>query len=481
LGTVFTVTYTATDESTNTGGSSMDFTVVDTTPPTLTLHDGVAPTQLDVGLCDTGVVMGADGKCATGTRGHVNDDASTCQGIPTDSVSISASANAANLFQLSALQSNIIQHSAGSVADAAQLAQLATHYSCTDDCVTPTHDTKWFNVGNIAAADQTCDKLYEQFSNGLAHSDASYNAFTAHTSAINNVGGVANELATGYRLDNVGTYVLMYQCKDDSSHLSNVACRTVINEDHTKPIMRMVPCDAVVNVPASTTAPYVDEGSICSDQVDGMMSEKVEVTGDVVNLAVIGTYHITYNCQDSAGNTADPLIRTVVVKDEVCPTCIVGADTSEVTTEASFPYTDAAVTCYDNIIAYEAGVTQQDVAYSAAGVTVTGVNVELTGPYKITYSWTANNMDSAACCSTSTQCTDAARAAVACVVGTTCAAAVRTVHVVDTMRPIISLHYMAENDTSSKGWVALALASAVAGVALLGFSSRASPATTVPV
>jgi len=314
-----------------------------------------------------------------------------------------------------------------------------------------------------------------QFSSGNAHDDVSYDAFAAHTDMDMNqtLHTLHNTLGSdGYRLDKVGTYVLMYQCKDTSSHLSNVKCRTVINEDHTKPIMRMVPCDEVVKVPASTTAPYVDEGSICSDQVDGMMSEKVEVTGDVVNLAVIGTYHITYNCQDSAGNTADSLTRTVVVKDEVCPTCIVGADTSEVTTEASFPYTDAAVSCYDNIIAYD-DVTQQVVAGT--------VNVELTGPYTITYSWTANNMDSVSCCSTSTQCTDSSRAAVACVVDTTCEAAVRTVHVVDTMRPIISLHYMAENDTSSKGWVALALASAVAGVALLGFSSRASPATTVPV
>jgi len=322
-----------------------------------------------------------------------------------------------------------------------------------------------------------------QFSSGNAHDDVSYDAFAAHTDMDMNqtLHTLHNTLGSdGYRLDKVGTYVLMYQCKDTSSHLSNVKCRTVINEDHTKPIMRMVPCDEVVKVPASTTAPYVDEGSICSDQVDGMMSEKVEVTGDVVNLAVIGTYHITYNCQDSAGNTADSLTRTVVVKDEVCPTCIVGADTSEVTTEASFPYTDAAVSCYDNIIAYD----------DAQVVTGT-VNVELTGPYKITYSWTANNMDSAdvsACCSTPlvntettvSGCTDENLAVVACNADT-CKAAIRTVHVVDTMRPIISLHYMAENDTSSKGWVALALASAVAGVALLGFSSRASPATTVPV
>merc|ERR1711871_311111 len=31
----------------------------------------------------------------------------------------------------------------------------------------------------------------------------------------------------------------------------------------------------------------------------------IEVSGDVVNLSKVGTYVITYNCKDSAGNTAN--------------------------------------------------------------------------------------------------------------------------------------------------------------------------------
>merc|ERR1712224_852371 len=49
---------------------------------------------------------------------------------------------------------------------------------------------------------------------------------------------------------------------------------------------------------------YIDDGATCSDQVDGVISQNVEVSGDVVNLSKVGTYTITYNCKDSANNEA---------------------------------------------------------------------------------------------------------------------------------------------------------------------------------
>merc|ERR1719446_1321746 len=65
----------------------------------------------------------------------------------------------------------------------------------------------------------------------------------------------------------------------------------------------------------------------------------------------------------------------------------------------------------------------------------------------------------------------------------------KTVVVEDTMVPIISLEYkgnklMAESTTSSvNGWVIGAVASAVSGVALLGYAAtrKATVATSVPV
>jgi len=96
---------------------------------------------------------------------------------------------------------------------------------------------------------------------------------------------------------------------------------------------------------------YVDDGATCSDQVDGVISQNVEVSGDVVNLSKVGTYVITYNCKDSAGNSAPTTQRTVHVRQTSCPTCeITGQEDPHVQKhEAGFEYTDQGAVCTDPI------------------------------------------------------------------------------------------------------------------------------------
>merc|ERR1711977_388416 len=140
--------------------------------------------------------------------------------------------------------------------------------------------------------------------------------------------------------------------------------------------------------------------------VDGNISQDVEVSGDVVNMAAVGTWEINYNCEDSAGQKALQATRTVIV--------------------------------------------------------------ELTGTYVLTYSATDKNGN-----------------------GQTgkCGKAhfMKTVVVEDTMVPIISLKYkgnklMAESTSTVNGWVIGAVASAVSGVALLGYAAtrKTAVATSVP-
>ncbi|SVD39380.1 uncharacterized protein METZ01_LOCUS392234, partial [marine metagenome] len=59
---------------------------------------------------------------------------------------------------------------------------------------------------------------------------------------------------------------------------------------------------------------YTDAGAICQDAQDGFLSHAVEVSGQVVNLRIIGTYTIYYNCADSDGNQAITESRTVIVQ-----------------------------------------------------------------------------------------------------------------------------------------------------------------------
>merc|ERR1712054_355290 len=115
------------------------------------------------------------------------------------------------------------------------------------------------------------------------------------------------------------SYFVKYHCADKNGN-SVTKCRTVVNEDHTKPVLDILGND-LMTIEATYHKNYVDDGATCSDQVDDVISQQVEVSGDVVNLSKIGTYKITYKCKDTAGNAADPLTRTVVVKDTTCPTC----------------------------------------------------------------------------------------------------------------------------------------------------------------
>merc|ERR1712166_455786 len=74
-----------------------------------------------------------------------------------------------------------------------------------------------------------------------------------------------------------GTYFLKYTCTDGQHQTT--ACRTFINVDKTRPVITCLEC---------------------SNHNDGNISQDVEVSGDVVNMAAVGTYKINYNCEDSA-------------------------------------------------------------------------------------------------------------------------------------------------------------------------------------
>merc|ERR1712023_12365 len=124
-----------------------------------------------------------------------------------------------------------------------------------------------------------------------------------------------------------GDWCITYTCTDTSNN-KVTKYRNLRNEDHAKPVITILGGDQMV-FEASNSANYVDAGATCMDQVDGNISQDVEVSGDVVNLASVGTYKIFYNCQDTTQH------RTLVL-------------------EASFPYTDQFakdVKCSDELTA----------------------------------------------------------------------------------------------------------------------------------
>lgn len=84
---------------------------------------------------------------------------------------------------------------------------------------------------------------------------------------------------------------------------------TITNIDRTAPTIELLG-DEVVSIYTGTS--YVDDGVSVSDNADGDIASKL-ATVNPVNVETAGTYTITYNVTDSAGNIAAQIVRTVKV------------------------------------------------------------------------------------------------------------------------------------------------------------------------
>ncbi|WP_298500593.1 immunoglobulin-like domain-containing protein, partial [uncultured Algibacter sp.] len=58
---------------------------------------------------------------------------------------------------------------------------------------------------------------------------------------------------------------------------------------------------------------YSEQGATATDDLDGDITANIVIGGDVVDTNTAGTYLITYNVSDAAGNPATQVVRTVNV------------------------------------------------------------------------------------------------------------------------------------------------------------------------
>ncbi len=64
---------------------------------------------------------------------------------------------------------------------------------------------------------------------------------------------------------------------------------------------------------------YIDLGATASDNIDGDITNSIIVEGDTVDSEIVGTYIITYNVSDTAGNVAEEVTRIIIVEDTAAP------------------------------------------------------------------------------------------------------------------------------------------------------------------
>jgi hypothetical protein len=181
---------------------------------------------------------------------------------------------------------------------------------------------------------------------GAAYSDAG-------ATATDNVDGdiTARIVRTGaVNTAAAGTYTLTYTVSDAAGNAATPKTRTVTVNAVTPPADTTAPVITLLgsaSVTVSAGASYTDAGATATDNVDGDITSKIVRTGSV-NTALPGTYTLTYNVKDAAGNAAASKTRTVTINDTTKPVItLLGSAT--VTVDLNATYTDAGATATDNI------------------------------------------------------------------------------------------------------------------------------------
>ncbi|MCY6371370.1 immunoglobulin-like domain-containing protein [Clostridium ganghwense] len=154
------------------------------------------------------------------------------------------------------------------------------------------------------------------------------------TAEDNKDGDITNKIEIGgdkVDTNKAGNYNITYNVKDSAGNKADEVKRTVVVEDEViipaepeipegtpdkkKPVITLNG-DSEINL--NLGEKYEELGVTAVDDVDGDITDKIEISingkDEKVNTDKEGTYVITYKVSDKAGNKADEVVRTVVVK-----------------------------------------------------------------------------------------------------------------------------------------------------------------------
>ena len=197
-----------------------------------------------------------------------------------------------------------------------------------------------------------------------------------------------------------GTFSISYKARDDAGHeVTSPVTRTVtVNDDAPPTLVLLGGASQVLECPT----PFNDPGARATDACFGDVTNRIQVSGSV-NSGAPGTYPLTYTVTDPSGQSAPPATRTVTVQDTQRPVLTVNGPLDMPVECGSGPFTDPGATASDAC------------AGTLTAVPSTTPNLGAPGNYVITYTATDPSGN----------------------VGTS--ATSRTVHVVDSLAPQISL------------------------------------------
>lgn len=106
-----------------------------------------------------------------------------------------------------------------------------------------------------------------------------------------------------------GTYIVAYNVTDSAGNKAQevtIVFNYTLPPDTQAPLISITPNTQVYNLTVGDEIPVITVTAY--DERDGDISEKIETGGDTVNNQAAGSYIITYNVVDDAGNQADEVL-----------------------------------------------------------------------------------------------------------------------------------------------------------------------------
>ena len=192
-----------------------------------------------------------------------------------------------------------------------------------------------------------------------------------------------------------GTYTVTYSVQDPITLVTVTANRTVNVVDTVAPVITLNGNSSMTIQCGST---FTDPGASATDACAG--NRPVTVSGSV-NANAVGTYTLTYSANDGNGNNATPVTRTVNVVDTTAPVITLNGS-SVMTIQCGSTFTDPGATAVDACTGNR--------TVNASGT----VNTAVVGTYTRTYTASDGNGNTAT--------------------------ATRTVNVIDTVGPVITVN-----------------------------------------
>lgn len=324
----YTITYTATDTAGNTATSTRSIEVVDTTAPVITLL-GSDPVTIEAGstYTDAGATV-------------------------SDNISTPITATASGTVSTFVVGTYVIEYNA--VDGSGNVAATVTRTVNVVDTTAPVINITGQNPNIV-----TINNVYVD--SGATASDLVDGIITVtSTSTV--------DTAT------LGTYAVTYFATDLSGNSASASRSViVIPPDTTAPVITILGTNPLTIEGGSL---YIDAGATALDNVNGNLTSSIVTVNGVIATST-GSYTVTYDVSDGAGNPATQGVRNVTVVDTTAPVLTVNG-TNPLTLHIGDTYT-------------ELGATATDAVDQAVVVVVGGDTVTTTATSTFVVSYTASD------------------------------------------------------------------------------------------